>query len=148
MAQLRVNGRVPGKKQKKNPWTMTGLPMWGTFQGLGMPSAAKELNKHAKYRAKGLPGRRSRFKKGKRLDPSNLCHRSHESVDRARGHFDRLRVLSLHIDRMNETPQIDRAMKEYNERLLALVQLHQTQYIDELIRLEAARGVRRAARFN
>jgi hypothetical protein len=163
MGQLYVGGPVPGKKRRNNPWTMSGRPAWNTFAGLGIESTAKQINRlrRAQFRDehKGVAGTqyaggpaaisatsggKSRVKQKRPLDKGNIVHRAKERMDRARGTFDQLRVLSLEIDRLTGGRIIDEAMKLYREMIMDLQQLRAHGYINELIRVERARGVVRA----
>lgn len=140
MARLRINGPVPGKKPRPNPETISGLPMINTFQGLGMISAARELKIQAsKEGVRGGSVARHRH----RLHKDNLLHRCRpDDYDRGvrRKVLEQARVLSLKIDRA-EGAELDQLLRQYN-KLLPLVK--QTQQLQKLIALEAARGVVRA----
>lgn len=139
--RLRVNGKVPGRRPQRNPWTVSGLPLWNTFAGLGMMSAAKELNRQNRSK---LRGRKSKTRHRPKLDPRNLLHRCNEHRDNVIGHFDRARRISLMIDSAQHPDQIDALMEEYTESIQCLIDLNAKPTIMELVRREEARGVVRA----
>lgn len=139
--RLRVNGPVPGRKPKRNPWTVSGFPRWNTFAGLGMMSAAKEINRQKRSK---LRGRRSRTRHRPRLDPANLLHRANEHRDNVIGHFNKARRISLIIDAAEHQTQIDALMETYTEAIQCLIDLNAHKAIEDLIRREQARGVIRA----
>lgn len=140
---------VPGRKRMRNPWTITGNPGWNTYEGLGIPSTAKTLNSHMsgqnrdRRKGMGLNGPRSRVKRKAPLHESNLAHRAHEVRDRANGHFEAARRLSLQIDHTCTDVLLDL----YTQKIEALCDLGERGRgrIEELVRLEAARGVVRAS---
>jgi hypothetical protein len=139
--RLRVNGPVPGKRPKRNPWTCSGYPQWNTFDGLGVPSTAKSLN--MARRQAGLQGGKSRCRHRRRLAPENLMHRV-KVTDYANGSirkaFEDARVISLKIDRA-AGQDLAILMRAYNNAIDTLVGYRAFPLIDELTRLERARGV-------
>lgn len=139
--RLRVNGPVPGRKPKPNPWTVSGYPRWNTFAGLGMMSAAKEINRQKRNKFRG---RRSRTRHRPKLDPRNLMHRANEHRDNVIGQFDKARRISLILDTATHEGQIESLLETYTEAIQCLIDLDAYKVIEELIRREQARGVVRA----
>ncbi len=149
-----VGATVPGKKARFNPWTHSGRPAWNTFQGLGIKSTVKEINSHFsaenrdRRKGMGLNGKRSRVKHGTALDKRNVCHRAKEKPDRAAGHYERARVLSLQIDSAEPgTKHYQALMGEYVQRIRDLLDLDNVGkgHLAMLVRIEGKRGCRRAA---
>lgn len=143
MARLRVGGPVPGRKVMVNPQTCSGFPRWNTFQGLGQVSAVKELKIQA--RKEGVGGK-SLARHKHRLHPDNVMHRVKRFDERdgvRRDHFEKARVLSLHIDNEELEGVLDAMLKRYNEHV---GEIKGTKWYELLVQLEAARGVRRAVR--
>lgn len=138
MATLRVGGPVPNRKRIDNPWTITGRPQWGTFQGLGMRSTCTDLRIQAsKAGVKGGGG----GSKNHKLDPRNLCHRikSHEQhLHEIRRIYEDARKISLCMDRLHV---IAPATQTRFDKLIHLLVHHgATAHLHRLIRMDRGRG--------
>ncbi len=145
--------KVPNRKPKYNPETITGRPPLNTYQGLGMPSAMRELNRAVRadnLDALGqlvMKGKRSRCKTKPAPAPGNLFYRAHEREDRAWGHFINARALSFAIDRKEPgTKHHQVLMKQYVDCIRALLDLDKSgaAKLKLLQSKELARGCNRA----
>lgn len=141
--RLHVGGAVPGRRQKLNPCTVSGYPMLGTFDGLGIVSCVKQLRPYVQRTGRGGHNHHAHAKRP--LDKGNLCHRAHPERDYIQGQirhwFEQARVASLHLDREGMTEAwIDANQKAFDQAVNELVLARARTILDELVRLEAARG--------
>lgn len=139
---LRPGMTVAGKRAVRNPQTVSGFPMFNTYAGLDTKSAAKELN--TARRNAGLKGGKSRVHRKRPLARENLAHRLRGEhtirTDRVRNAFERCRTIGLAVDRCNDERQLDELLEVFELNLDILKEHNANDQINQLLRLESARG--------
>lgn len=143
MGRLYVGGPVPGRKVKPNPQTVSGYPRWNTYAGLGQISVARELRIQASNAGVKCGSVARHVHK---LHKDNLAHRYRprdHKLGALRKHFELARVLSLEIDKEENEHVLDAMLKRYN---MHVREIRGSKLFEELVRLEGARGIRRAVR--
>lgn len=148
MARIYPGGVVLGKKPRPNPMTVSGHPQWNRYQGTDYRPCATEINRKLhKPRVTGPkhdPGRRSKVRGKRKLDPRNLCHRANPEQDYARGvlhnQFEAARVLSLKLDRLKGSGQYMDAWTSYRKIILSMKAEGHYTALRQLQDLEQARG--------
>lgn len=148
MAQLRVGGPVLCRKQRPNPDFITGRPMIGTYQGLGMKSTVAEIR--IGVQATGIRLGSGSGRKAKKLDPSNICHRVKRD-DYYRGTmrqtYEAARKCSLLLDQTDPTRDIHKVILGNWSRYIAILLDHkQYGHLRAIVKMETARGQTRTAR--
>lgn len=144
MAQLRINGRVPGKKPVRNPTTVSGFPMYNTFEGLGMTSCTHRLS--TRISKPGLSGGNSHVHPARPLDKRNIAHRLRKKEHlRAAGRkqLDECWHYSLTLERTSaEHPHYELMMDRYR-RLVRELYLLDVRLVDQLVERETRQSILR-----